>query len=481
MNPRSIVLRRLNERRFWTVQAGIAAVTIVHLLLEALTAEAVEQGRLAEGLHHIPVALYAVPVAYAGLTYGIEGGVLTGALAAVLSAPAIPLWHADGYAWIGEVLFIAVVVGTGIALSIPVERERRQRMRAEAAARRLGLMSEITTELARPGALALRAGTALDRVGSVLDADAAWLSLARRDPSTEAATPVVAVGQPPPASAEEVATYVTRIEVGGVTGELGIVTADPSLLPADDRALVSAVGQQLGIAMENALLHRDEQFRLQAYVRAITRAQEAERKRIARELHDESAQELAAIARGLDDLHERLEGRPRDAERAAALRRQARTTLEGIRRFSRDLRPTVLDDFGLTAALERLVADLDRRLQLDAQFDVEGARRRLDPDAEIALFRIVQEALRNIEHHAEAERVEVRCRFLEDRLILEIEDDGTGFEVLAPNRFVAGGHLGITGMHERAELVGATVEVRSTPGTGTLVTADIADTGGARR
>lgn len=472
MRALDLFRRRIGERQFWVVQAGIAVVTVTHLLLEALTADAVEQGNLAEGLHHIPVALYAVPVAYAGLTYGIEGGVLTGVLAAALSAPAIPLWHADEYAWIGEVLFIAVVIGTGIALSIPVERERRERVRAEAAARRLALVNDITTELARPGALALRAEAALDRVVDVLDAGDAWLSLWRNDTSDAPEELVVAVGHPPPLRPDDDGAFVTRIEVGGVAGELGIVRSAP-LLPADDRALVSAVGQQLGIAMENALLHRDEQSRLQTYVRAITRAQEDERKRIARDLHDESAQALAAIARGLDDLRERLDDRPHDAERAAALRRQTRETLEGVRRFSRDLRPTVLDDFGLIAALERLVADLGGRLGLDVRFEVEGSRQRFDPDSEVALFRIVQEALRNIEHHADADRVEVRCRFDDDRLHIEIEDDGRGADVLAPNELVARGHLGITGMRERAELVGATVEVHSSPGSGTLVTADI--------
>jgi two-component system, NarL family, sensor histidine kinase DegS len=148
--------------------------------------------------------------------------------------------------------------------------------------------------------------------------------------------------------------------------------------------------------------------------------------------------------------------------------------LSGLRRFSRDLRPPILDDLGLASALEALVDDLRRRSSHRLVLTVEGNPRRLAIDTELVLFRIAQAALHNVERHARATEATVTVVFEPDRVLLVIADDGSGFRLpddaadLAP-----GGKLGLLGMQERAQLVGAKLEITSAPGAGTRIAVDV--------
>jgi signal transduction histidine kinase len=221
-------------------------------------------------------------------------------------------------------------------------------------------------------------------------------------------------------------------------------------------------------ALENARLYRQRQESLQSYVRQVTQAQEEERLRIARELHDETAQELVHVARKLEQL--RTGADPREAEAIEELMTMTRGTIQAVRRFSRDLRPSVLDDLGLIAALEMVVEDTSHRLADGARLQVGGKPRRLDEPVELALFRIAQEALRNVEKHASATSATVELDFVDDEVRLSVLDDGKGF-ALDKNMsdLIQNGKLGLVGMKERAELVGGTLELRSDREGGTRV------------
>ncbi|NIR79091.1 MAG: sensor histidine kinase, partial [Gemmatimonadetes bacterium] len=181
------------------------------------------------------------------------------------------------------------------------------------------------------------------------------------------------------------------------------------------------------------------------------------RRRVARELHD-NAQSLVLLSRMLAEVNDDPEVPASIGERVEALQELARGMLEEMRRTSRDLRPPVLDDLGLLAALEWVVGRHASFGGLDVAFVVEGPPRRLDPQTELAAFRIAQEALANAEKHADAEEVEVRARFDELGLLLEISDDGRGFDVSTPPS-----GFGLTGMRERARLVDASFSVTSGP------------------
>jgi two-component system sensor histidine kinase UhpB len=214
------------------------------------------------------------------------------------------------------------------------------------------------------------------------------------------------------------------------------------------------------------------------YIAAITRGQEEERKRLARELHDDTVQALIVLRQQTEMAQKLL---PRDPERAAerltTVRAMLVETVEGVRRFSRDLRPIYLEDLGFIPALEML-ARSERELRragepgaIDVQFDTAGPVRRLPPDLELAAYRIVQEALNNALQHAGASQVWVEVRFEEEYLVLSVRDDGQGFEAPdLPDALARQGHFGLMGIQERALLYGGQLTIHSTADEGTKVT-----------
>jgi len=237
-----------------------------------------------------------------------------------------------------------------------------------------------------------------------------------------------------------------------------------------DLSVAVELGRQTGIAIENARLHERTRF----YVRQVTRAQEDERKRIARELHDETIQSLVVVSRSLEGLSGFADQLPEAAQqKIAALQDLLTETIGGVRRFVQDLRPPMLDHLGLVASVEALASDL-REDGVEAVVRIAGEPRRLEPEEELMLFRIVQEAMGNTRRHSRAGRVEVHMEFLADRVSVRISDDGCGFRV--PKRidaYVSEEKLGLIGMKERARTLGGTVDIRSQPGLGTRVTVEI--------
>jgi signal transduction histidine kinase len=144
-------------------------------------------------------------------------------------------------------------------------------------------------------------------------------------------------------------------------------------------------------------------------------------------------------------------------------------TIAEVRRVIRDLRPIYLEDLGLVPAIEMLTQSLTQADQLEAVCTIEGDARRLTPERELAVYRIVQEALNNVIKHAQAQHVEVRLRF-DETLSVSVRDDGVGFAL--PDRvdtLTDRGHFGLIGMRERAELIGAHLAIHSSPGQGTTV------------
>jgi two-component system sensor histidine kinase UhpB len=207
------------------------------------------------------------------------------------------------------------------------------------------------------------------------------------------------------------------------------------------------------------------QNRLRELSLRVLTAQEEERRRIARELHDDTAQSLTAQLLRLKMLEDR--GGVTDSQTLAELISQTAATLESIRAIAHELRPPSLDDLGLPAALEGLAAQQRQRFGLPVTVTIRGPRRRLDPDVELALYRIAQEALTNVAKHAQAGQAQLQLSFDNGQVTLEIRDDGRGFDVgQLPSRQ---GGLGLFSMRERAQLVGAELTLASAPGAGTVV------------
>ena len=220
---------------------------------------------------------------------------------------------------------------------------------------------------------------------------------------------------------------------------------------------------------------RRYQRSLQSYAADVLRGQEDERARLAHELHDETVQALIALDQQLQ-LIERTARRDPSAAliKLAELREMTAGAIDDVRRVIRDLRPIYLEDLGLAPALDMLVQSLHQPDRLEAAFSIEGEARRLVPERELAVYRIVQEALNNVVKHAQAQHVQVHLRFdtiaSDATLSATIRDDGVGFAM--PDRVDAltdRGHFGLIGMRERAELIGARLAIHASPGQGTTV------------
>jgi len=199
-------------------------------------------------------------------------------------------------------------------------------------------------------------------------------------------------------------------------------------------------------------------------VRALLEGQELERRRLARELHDETGQALASILLGLKSLERDLGEEP-----VARIRELVGSALSDVRRLTVELRPPALDDFGLAAALDRLASIITERsgLLIDVNAGVPAGM--LSPEHETAIYRIVQEALTNIVKHAGAKRVSIVVAASGGSVRAVIEDDGSGFRVGS----VREDALGLAGMRERAGLLGGRLDVDSAPGSGTTIVAEV--------
>jgi len=198
-------------------------------------------------------------------------------------------------------------------------------------------------------------------------------------------------------------------------------------------------------------------------------AAEEERKRLARELHDDTAQTLAALLLRLRLARHTTDATARD-RLLDEVREEIANALDRVRRFARGLRPPALDMLGLDAALEAHARSLQEASGLRIEVESTRIAGLLAPEAELALYRIVQEALANVLRHARARRARVRLARSGSHVIATVEDDGVGFD---PARAFAEGGLGLFGMRERAAYIGGQVEIDSRPGQGTRITARI--------
>ena len=211
------------------------------------------------------------------------------------------------------------------------------------------------------------------------------------------------------------------------------------------------------------------QTALHDYIGAITSAQEDERLRLARELHDDTIQELIVLKQRLQ-LAQTAAGDHNAAPVLGELERLAESTIENVRRMTRALRPIYLEDLGLVTALEMLARETSQPDALQVGFQRTGQERRLTREAELALYRIAQQALNNVVRHAHARRTTMTMEFSDAEIRLDVSDDGIGFHVPPhPTDLAPEGHFGLLGMRERAELVGARLEIWSDPGVGTRV------------
>ena len=499
-------LRRIvSTRHFWIVASMLAASTFLHYFTPQVRLPPLVSFPLTR--HTIERIIFLLPIAGASFAFGQAGGLITLALAVLIMLPRAFLsspYPADAFL---ETVSVAVVGYTMIWMIETQEREKMLRQKAVARLQAINAVCSIVT-----GSLELEQifSGALDKVLEVMGLDTGLIFFldkqtqeliltAYRGISKESAAgidrlklgegfcgQVAQSGELMVVKDSSHDPRLTRLAVrkeglrgqiivplkskGGIQGALAVATRDSRQFLPEELELITVIGNQIGVAIENARLYENMRF----YARQITWAQEDERKRIARELHDDTAQALIHLSRRLDSLATSSAQLSESAiQRLDEFQELIDNILQGLRRFSRDLRPSVLDDLGLLPALAGLLDDVKEE-GIKTELKVCGDRRRLSPEVELALFRIVQEALSNIRRHSQASQVVTVVEFGEGRAKITVDDDGQGFE--PPDRsgdLVVMGKLGLAGMHERAHLLDGTLQIQSEPGEGTTVTVDI--------
>jgi signal transduction histidine kinase len=381
-------------------------------------------------------------------------------------------WNPWGYYL--DILF-ALAVGAGILLLVMEDIERG-----------LGAMAALSGDLQRgegavdvPGALLGRAlvlpgvrGSALyDQTAGLvtrgLGTCAAWEGSV---PPAEAASLVQEVltsGRPSTAAGVDVA-YIAALPVtqrDEIRGAMVIVGDARDPFTALDERFLLALGQQVGAALENADLDRRLRRRTDDLERLSGRMvaqHEEERRRLSLELHDETAQVFSAVKLQLGIVREEVP--PPQAARLGRVMDLVDEGMASIRNVTDALRPSLLDDLGLLPALRALVTDFATRTGIPATFDGPEGLPPLADEAELAIFRAVQEGLSNVARHAESESARVRVWRADSDLLIEIADDGIGLgsEAGAPEE-----HMGLAGMRERFAALGGTVDIDSGAAGGT--------------
>lgn len=453
---------RLRDRRFWLTQLMVGAVTAGHAAVELFTD--FDNGHV-DAIYFVPASLYFFPVLYASLNFGREGAVPTAAWSALLAIPNVIIWH-HGLERAGEAFQMSMMIFLAVLVAWRVDKEIVAKQQAQTLEGARGLSE------AKYRALFNRAAEpilVLSANGIILEANAAALALFGGEAhDVEGRTTFEVLGK----EAANALSPATPCSARAV--DFRITAPDGSDIWLEPLC-TSVTGPEGEVLVQVLLQDVTSRRESQHYAREITRAQEEERLRIAQELHDVSVQSAILICRRIDAVSEAVsDGDPGAVSGSiATARRTAEAMADDLRRFSRDLRPLILDDLGLVPALKRLLLELRERSAIDIRFDTSGAVRRLDGAVELAMFRIGQEALRNVENHARASRASMRIAFTARGLRLTVTDNGLGFVVPGLTTLVSGGRLGLLGMQERARLVGGQCEISSTPGKGTKVAAEV--------
>ena len=260
---------------------------------------------------------------------------------------------------------------------------------------------------------------------------------------------------------------------------IGILTLgrkqEDTLYSQEDIELVMSMASQAGIIIENAMMLdslKTQQLQVEQLLAQAVLAQEEERKRISADLHDSVAQWLVGASYRAQTCSQLLSGDNNDVARSELADMESTITksLKELRRVVIGLRPPALDELGLSHALQQSLEDL-RADGIDCAFSEVGTPLRLPSSMEIAVYRVVQEALTNIRKHANATKVNLNLQFQEEKLLVEIRDNGEGFDLSQTlDSAIAVGHVGLLGMKQRAEMLGGDISIKTGEGMGTVIT-----------
>ena len=472
-----LVLSYVSRPGFWLILVVLFIITLFHYqetlpypqFLSELTAD------LGLTRHAFERVLYLAPIVWAGFLFGWKGAFVTSlvTLACMLPRAVIISEHPTDALFETGAVF---VIGNVLAISFAsLRREREYRMQLEAAQQELRTSEERYRQLFENAH------------------DGIWFHDLEGNFTIVNAAAEKMTGY----SAEELYKMNVRSFLSEESLQLAhrirekLLNNEPVEQPYEQR-IFRRDGSEAYIQLATSMVlsggkpvafqhiarditeqkHMNENLRF--YLRQATSAQEEERKRISHELHDDTIQALVVLSRQLDALASGDKGLPEEARlRLEELWQQTDNVLQGVRRLSQDLRPAALDRLGLLPAIEWLASEVTQHSGVATSVDVVGKERRLPEEVAIALYRIAQEALRNVWRHSGATTAKISVEFTDNMTKITVSDNGKGFKL--PDKvgeLAKQGKLGLTGMQERAQLIGGTLKTQSQPGKGTTITVE---------
>ncbi len=441
---REVLARALHppvrERAFWFVQLMVAVWAVVHLLIDA-------HGFLSPSWfpYGTPIDLLLIPVGYAALHYGLSGSAATTLWSILLWMPDLLMPDDRGH-YHHDLVQLAVVAVVALFVGLEIERSHLQRNRAEAAeAERRAAEAHYHQLFAANIAPILLVNSA----GHVVEHNEATRTL-WEDPLGQTLEELLGVD---PRDWPDSLTVALETPSGERTYRVSTTVLAGTAPPLSQ------------VILEDITAERRSEAEARAWAIEVLRAQEQERRRIAREIHDDPLQELLQLAREFEVLE-----RGTSETGVTTAREHLLDTVAHLREVTRGLHPAGLDQHGLVAALRGLLVDVEIETGVLTSFALAGEPLDERPEVEVALFRIVQEAVRNAVRHARADHLRVELDIDDAAATVTITDDGVGFD---PDTNPASGHLGLQSMTERAVLLGGTCEVVSAPGAGTRVRATL--------
>ncbi|MFH0913926.1 MAG: PAS domain S-box protein [Chloroflexota bacterium] len=474
-----VPLKRLATRPGgWLILVVLALITIPYY------GEAIRHPTFITGItrslgierHAFERILYLAPIVWAGFLFGRKGALTTSLAALAIMLPRALFISAYTTDAIFESAAV-FILGNVLALSFDaLSKERKHRLELEATQEELRASEERYRQLFENAHDAIWLH---DPEGNIITANQASALLTGY--SLKEFPGIRTTSLLSPESLETVRAIEERLvrgEVAGSLNEVKLIRKDGS--EAFVQLATNLVPQKDSPpAFQHIARDISEQKRmqenLQFYLQQATRAQEEERKRISRELHDDTIQALVVLFRQLDAIASgKRELAPETRLRLEELRRQTNTIMEGVRRLSQDLRPAALDRLGLVPTLQWLAADVARFSRINTRVNAVGTERPLPEEVKLVLFRITQEALRNIWRHSGATEAEITLDFEQGKTRISIADNGRGFSLpQSIGDLARDGKLGLAGMQERARLIGGSFSVKSEPGKGATVTVEI--------
>jgi signal transduction histidine kinase len=465
----------------WILQLAVLALYLIRLA--ATVAFHLDTTSLV--VEFSTLALFIIPVVYAALNYGFRGALFTTGWITVLAIPRfLSSVSAHEYvaAW-AELMQIVLLDTLAFLIGQRVSAERDARRMAEAS-REAHLSAEaMYRDLFDSNQAPI---LIIDSDGFVVETNAsAQRAFGRHTPPAGAPGPVRLVDMIGPDAAARVLTQLLswRLPARHESEESPATPERVEPLPFDiggERLMFRPTATKLvpndgnarmQVIFEDVTAETRRHDLMEAYAARVVLGQEEERRHIAQELHDGPLQTLIHLCRQIDAVDPTSDaGSTSDgASPLSELRTIVEDTVAELRSIAKGLRPSILDDLGLVASINQMLTEAGERHGFASSFGVTGSEKRLSPTVELALFRIAQEALSNVERHAAARRVAVGMNFEAGGLRLLVKDDGVGFAPLEHPDGVRSPSMGLPGMTERAHLIGSRLVIHSEPDRGTTV------------